>query len=326
MRKLFIFFIFVIMAAVGLFYFRMIQSANGYELTSPKKGTAVQAVYATGEVEPLYWSEISPQISGKISEIYVKEGDKVKTGQSLAKLEDDLECAKASEIMARLQFLDKEVTRYAELSLKDHVSRQSYEKVLSERNSVKAQLETQNALVARMLMTSPLDGTVLRRDIEPGEAAKTDQVIFWVGQLKPLRISAEVDEEDIPLVKSGQKSLIKADAFINKNVIGEVSEITPKGDPVNKNFRVRISLPDDSPLLIGMTVEVNIVTKEEPDSLLIPSSCVIGKKVWVSENGEISERIIKTGIRSEYLIQVLDGLRENEKILAKPEEYISRHR
>ena len=228
--------------------------------------------------------------------------------------------------MARLQFLDKEVTRYAELSLKDHVSRQSYEKVLSERNSVKAQLETQNALVARMLMTSPLDGTVLRRDIEPGEAAKTDQVIFWVGQLKPLRISAEVDEEDIPLVKSGQKSLIKADAFINKNVIEEVSEITPKGDPVNKNFRVRISLPDDSPLLIGMTVEVNIVTKEEPDSLLIPSSCVIGKKVWVSENGEISERIIKTGIRSEYLIQVLDGLRENEKILAKPEEYISRHR
>ena len=113
-----------------------------------------------------------------------------------------------------------------------------------------------------MTIISPIDGMVLRREIEPGEFVKQGDTAFWVGQPKPLRITAEVDEEDIPLVKLKQRALIKSDAFPEQVSEGLISDITPKGDPLNKNFRVRISLPENSPLYVGMTVEVNIIINE----------------------------------------------------------------
>ena len=81
-----------------------------------------------------------------------------------------------------------------------------------------------------------------------------------------------MDEEDIPLVTVGQPVLIKADAFPGRILDGTVAEITPKGDPVNKSYRVRIGLPPDTPLMIGMTVESNIVVRREDAALLVPQA------------------------------------------------------
>jgi multidrug efflux pump subunit AcrA (membrane-fusion protein) len=138
--------------------------------------------------------------------------------------------------------------------------------------------------------------------------------VMWVGQLKPLRITAEVDEEDIGAVRVGQEALIKADAFPGQIFTGKVSEVTPKGDPVNKVFRTRLSLPDEAPLLIGMTAEVNIITQRVPDALLIPSSAELGGKVW-RRDGPAEVTI---GIRSENEVQVLKGLGEGDEVLRTP--------
>ena len=91
----------------------------------------------------------------------------------------------------------------------------------------------------------------------------TTDTVFWIGDPKPLRITADVDEEDVPRVEPGQKVLLRADAFPDRVLEGGLTSITPKGDPVQKTYRVRIELPDDAPLLIGMTVEANVVVRED---------------------------------------------------------------
>jgi len=283
--------------------------------TSPKQGTVIQAVYATGEVEPVQWSKISTQLTGKVEEIHVKEGDKISKNTPLAKLDDSVECTKASQYLANLRFLEKETERYKALADKDYSSKSKYQRILSEYQAAKAQLDAQNEVVGRMLIKSPLDGIVLKRDVEPGEIITPSDIIFWVGNNDSLRVTAEVDEEDIALVKKGQTALIKADAFPDRTIKGTISDITPKGDPVDKNFRVRVSLPEDTPLFIGMTVEINIVAKTIDDALIIPASSLFDNTVWVKEGKKFKERVVQTGITNDEKVQILDGLAQIDIIL-----------
>jgi len=212
------------------------------ETVQPTRGTVVQAVYATGEVEPVYWSKIATQIAGKVETVLVEESDAVRQGQPLLKLDDLVECTKASEYLAHLHYLEKEKGRYKALSARDFASKSKYDHIVSEYQATKAQLDAQNEVVGRMLIKSTVGGVGLKREVKPGETITLSDVVFWVGKLTPLSIIAEVDEEDIALVKVGQTALIKADAFPDTPIEGIIHDITPKGDPVDKNFRVRISL------------------------------------------------------------------------------------
>ena len=106
--------------------------------------------------------------------------------------------------------------------------------------------------------------------------------VFWIGEPLPLRVTAEVDEEDIPQVRSGQRALLKADAFPDRALEGSVGQIM--GDPVQKTCRVRIALPDDTPLMIGMTIEANIIIAERP-AVLVPARALRGGRVLVLDGG-----------------------------------------
>ena len=73
---------------------------------------------------------------------------------------------------------------------------------------------------------------------------------------------------------------MKADAFPGRALEGSVGQITPKGDPVQKTYRVRIALPDDTPLMIGMTIEANIIIAERP-AVLVPARALRSSLVLV---------------------------------------------
>lgn len=324
-RKLFI----ILISAIALFLVLILwhlTARNHYEATTPTRGTAIQAVYATGVVEPLYWSIVSAQLTGRVQAIKEDEGTEVQQGQVLASLDDAVEQAKVEELTARLGYLEKELARKKSLSIRDISSLRDFEQTTSDYNATKAQLDAQNELIARMQITSPMDGVVLRRGIEPGEIALQGNPVFWVGKPSPLRITAEVDEEDIPLVTPKQQVLIKADAFPGEIFMGTVTEVTPKGDPVNKSFRVRIALPEKIKLLIGMTVEVNILVRKEENALLIPASSVINNAVWLQNGSKIEKKHITSGIKDEENIQVIKGLTEKDRILLRPGLYLAEKR
>ncbi len=318
----------ILLGIAGLFLALLLlwaftSTSPSHETALPERGAAVQAVYATGEVEPVYWAHIAPQIAGRVESVPVREGQEVKIGELLAGLDDTVERAHAAELRARLEYLEKERKRFATLAAKDAASRSRFEQISSEYDATTSALEAQMQTVNRLAIKSPLDGIVLRRDVEPGETVRTEDIIFWVGTPQPLRVTAEVDEEDIPFIALGQTALITSDAFVGQVIEGTVSEITPKGDPIEKNFRVRIGLPEASPLRVGMTVEVNVVTREEENALLVPTSSVLEGKVWVAEGRDIKERPVKTGIQGTEKTQILEGLQENEAVLVNPAAYLS---
>lgn len=294
------------------------RSARPVQLVSPQPGLAVEAVYATGTVEPVNWAKIGAVTTGRIAEILVAEGDSVRQGQQLARLDDREARAKVAELEARAAYWREEMNRATTLANRGIRAPESAQKAKSEYEQAIAAINAARQRRADLLVTAPMDGVVLRKDGETGEVVKPENTIFWVGEPRPLRVTADVDEEDIAKVVPGQKVLIKADAFPDSNLLGRVDQITPKGDPINKTFRVRVALPDDTPLLVGMTAEINIITAEKPHARLIPASALGKGEVLVEEDGRAQLRAVSVGIRGRDQVEVVDGLADADRVVANP--------
>jgi membrane fusion protein, multidrug efflux system len=98
---------------------------------------------------------------------------------------------------------------------------------------------------------------------------------------------------------------------------GFVKQITPAGDPIAKTFRVRIGLPDDTPLRVGMSVEANIVSQEKPDVILVPANAVVNNSLFTVENGRARLRKVEIGIRGTGFVEIVSGATEGE-LVASP--------
>ena len=285
---------------------------------APHRGPAVEAIYATGTVEAEKWARIASVVPGRIAEILAFEGDTVRAGQPLARLDDREAHARVAELEAKAAYWREEMARSDLLAARGIRPQENAQKARSEYNQVIAAITAARQRRTDLLVTSPMDGVVLRRDGEVGELAELKDSLFWVGAPRPLRITAEVDEEDIARVRTGQKVLIKADAFTDRVLEARVDRITPKGDPVNKTFRVRALLPDDTPLMVGMTTEINIITQEHPDALLIPATAVVDGKVLVVEDGVARPAPVVLGIRGRTVVEVLGGLSTDRSVIVSP--------
>ena len=284
-------------------------------------GPAVQAVYATGTVEAVNWARVAPLIMGRIVALEAAEGQRVNKGDVLARLDDHELRARVDEIEARQMLLEAQSRRVRALLGTGATTQQAFDNVESELRQVTASLTATRKRLAEMTITSPIDGIVLRRDGEVGETAREGQVIFWFGQTEPLWITTDVDDEDIPLVAVRQRALVKSDAFPDRVFEGRVAEITPKGDSVQRTYRLRVSIPSPTELRIGMVVEVNIVVREKKDAILVPSTAIRGKRskhVFVIDGDRATTRIVKTGLVGGRMTEILGGLMPGERVAVDP--------
>lgn len=283
---------------------------------APMRGTAVEIVYATGAVQPVRWAKVTSLIRQRIVEICDCEGEPVKRGDVLARLDDKEIRAQLHELRAREEFAKAELARTTELIARGATTTQAHEKALAEMRQVQGLLTVLRERVDQYTIISPIDGVVLRKDGRIGEIVEAGTILFRVGEPKPLEVEAEVNEEDIPRVQVGQLVLFRTDAFPGRRIEGKVREITPLGDPVAKTYRIRIDLPADTPLLIGMSVEANVVTREKENALLVPADAVQGSHVFVADGNVARRREVKVGIRGTRMIEILDGLTEQDRVIS----------
>ncbi|MEX2641932.1 MAG: efflux RND transporter periplasmic adaptor subunit [Acetobacterales bacterium] len=304
--------------AAGVLWY--VRDAGIPEVTvvTPIRGKAVHAVYATGVVEPVHWARVTPLVRGRIAEICACEGKRVMRGAFLVRLESGEEEAAYTEVEAEARYLEEELKRQRDLFARKVASAATYERALSTYTKALAALAAARERLEDLQLRAPLDGVVLRQDGEVGEVVEPGQVLFWVGQPEPLWIEAAVDEEDIPLVAAGQRVVIKADAFSDQVLEGTVERITPKGDPLNKSYRVRIALPADSPLLIGMTTEANILVRTVDDALLVPTASLRGNALWVVEGGLARRMDVEVGVRGDDRSQVTAGVDGTTQVIVDP--------
>ena len=303
----------VLIAILAALWWRF---GRGVEITvaAPTRGTAVEIVYATGAVEPVRWAKVASVVRARIVDLCYCEGKTVAKGDVLVRLDDREINAQLQELKAREEFAKRELTRVTALMGRGVATTQAFEKASTDLQQIQGLISVQMEKLGNYTITAPMDGLVLRRDGEIGEIAEQGQILVRVGVPKPLQVVAEVNEEDIPRVAIGQTVLLRTDAFLDRRLEGKVSEITPMGDAVTKTYRIRIGLPDDTPLHVGMSVEANVVTREKADALLIPSDAVQGSTVLIVDGNRVHRRQSGIGIRGSRAVEVLSGLTAADRI------------
>lgn len=304
--------------AFALLWWGFAASKTEVTVAVAERGSVAEVVYATGVVEPVYWAKIAAPQRKRIVELCKCEGAQVSAGEVLVRLDDAEERAELKRLEARLERLKLDLQRIKVLVDRNVTTRVTYDEALTRIYEHEARIEAQKDRISDLQLKSPIDGMVLRRDGEVGEIAGivANQTIIAVGKTRPLHVVADINEDDISKVKLKQKVFIRHQSHAGSPLGANVSRVTPQGDPNTKTFRAYLVLPDDTPLMIGMSVEANILVKESLDSLILPAEAVQGSQIQLVSEDRVEVISVGTGTRGTRFVEITSGLSEGDLVVS----------
>jgi RND family efflux transporter MFP subunit len=275
-----------------------------------------EAIYGTGTVEPERWAKVVPIQRRRLVELCRCEGQAVKVGQVLGRQDDAEEVSALHELEINQEQLVRDLNRAEPDRGKNDAAKTVYEQRFTQLEESKSRISAQKVRIDSLVLRAPLDGMVLRRDGEMGEIVGPTDVLFWVGPPAPMQVVAEINEEEITRIAVGQKAFLRSEAFATQALRATVSQITPKGDPTRKTFRVYLLLPRDTPLRIGMTVEVNIIYREKAAAVVVPAEAVADNAVQVVSGGKVQRVPITVGIRGSRSVEIIGNVSRDTTVLS----------
>jgi len=275
-------------------------------MTAPiEKRTIVQAVEASGTVNPVKSVNIGSQVSGRIEEIYVDYNSEVKKGQLLAQIDPslfeaqvdkatgDLNAAIANynKTKSTLDFDKKNYERYKKLYTKNYVSKSdldlaesTYYASLAQLSAMeasisqaKANLENSQTNLRYTKIISPVDGIVVSRAVDVGQTVaasfQTPELFIVAQDLTKMQIEVTISEADIGKIKAGQDVDYTLDGYPDEIFKGKVTQVRIAPTTVSNvvTYIVVVTVDNDEGKLIpGMTANVSIITSKKEDVLSVP--------------------------------------------------------
>ncbi|MDF0546366.1 efflux RND transporter periplasmic adaptor subunit [Sphingobium sp. H39-3-25] len=293
--------------------------AQEVELAPVRIGKAVELVYATGFVEARQPVSVSARLTAPVRLVLANEAQRVVRGQPLVLLDDEEQRHALQQAAAQRRFAQQEEQRTLSLFTKGWVTRAARDSAVAAADGARATEKSAGARLDQMIVRSGIDGIVLRRDVEPGDLASPGRILMTLGDPSRIWITATIDERDVARVHAGQEALMSSDAWPGQVLRGHVREVTPGGDPELRAFRARIAPDGAQALPLGLTLEVNIVTRRAQWALLVPGSAVEDNKVWMVRGHRVYAKAVKTGITGTNDVQILSGLSGGEMVVKAPE-------
>ncbi len=335
-----------------------------YETATINKGEISESVTATGTIEPVTEVEVGTQVSGIIDKIYADYNSTVTKGQLIAEmdrvtLQTELASQRAAYngAKAEYEYQKKNYERNKGLHEKQLISDTDYEQSLYNYEKAKSSYESSQAAVAKAernlsytVITSPIDGVVISRDVEEGQTVasgfETPTLFTIAADLTQMQVVADVDEADIGGVEEGQRATFTVDAYPNDVFEGVVTQIR-LGDASSSNtatssttvvtYEVVISAHNpDLKLKPRLTANVTIYTLDRKDVLCVPARALrftpekplIGDddivkdsegehKLWTREGNIFTAHPVEVGISNSINTEIISGISEGTVVVTE---------
>jgi membrane fusion protein, multidrug efflux system len=290
--------------------------ASGYVLVPTKMD---ELIYSTGSLLPDEEVDLAFETSGKVVGIYFEEGRKVSKGELLAKINDRPLQAQLLKLQAQRKLVEEREFRQRQLLDRDAISRESYDQVATELQSIEADLMLIQARIAETELRAPFDGIVGLRMISEGAFATTQTNIVRLVKTRPLKIEFSVPERYAGEVVPGFPITFQIDG-IPESFQANVYAIDPKVDINTRTIVVRALYPNtNEELKPGRFASVRARLSQIENAVSIPTEALIpemeGEKVYIVSNGKAQERKVTTGLRTESHIQIRTGLNFGDTLL-----------
>ncbi len=278
-----------------------------------------EIIYSTGSLLPDEEVDLSFETSGKIIGIYFEEGTRVSKGTLLAKINDRPLQAQLLKLQAQRKLTEEKEFRQSQLLDRDAISRESYDQVATELQSLKADIMLIEARIAETELRAPFDGIVGLRMISDGAFATTQTKIVRLVKISPLKIEFSIPERYSGEISPGFPITFTIDG-VSKNFEAKVYAVDPKVDINTRTITVRALYQNrNDELKPGRFASVTALLSQIDNAVSIPTEAVIpemeGEKVFVYKNGKAEQRRVTLGLRTESNIQIKEGLDFGDTLL-----------
>ncbi|MEE4639353.1 MAG: efflux RND transporter periplasmic adaptor subunit [Wenzhouxiangella sp.] len=282
---------------------------------------SVSAFYsATASLEADGRAKVVPRIGGQVMELLVEEGDSVKAGQVLARLDADRLRLQLAQAEANMRRLAQDFDRHREMHERDMISTETFDRLKFEFEAQSAQYKLAQLEVSYSEITAPIDGVISMRQVRVGNQVNTVDPVFEVTALDPLQAVLDVPERELSRLQPGQTAILRADALPGEEFVGEVARISPVIDPDSGTFRVTVELGGEHKRLRpGMFGRFSIIYDQRDEVVLVPVEAVLSEdgrsSVFVIRDGQAERRAVMPGYRNNGHFEITEGLEAGEQVV-----------
>jgi membrane fusion protein (multidrug efflux system) len=279
----------------------------------------VELINSSGTLLPDEEVELSFETSGKIVSINFQEGSRVKKGDLLAKVNDRHLQAQLLRLQAQRRLAEDREFRQRTLLSRDAISQESYDQVVTELQTLDADIQLVEARIAETELRAPFDGIIGLRYVSEGSYANPNARIARLIRISPIKIEFSIPERYSGEVSPGFPIEFSVDG-LDGHLPAEVYAVDPKVDVRTRTIIARALYPNrDEELKPGRFAAISLQLSETPDAIAIPTQALIaemdGDRVFVYRGGQAESIYVRTGLRTESHIQVTDGLSFGDTLL-----------
>ena len=293
------------------------------EIAAVERGAIVREITVSGVVEPIRTIGVNSQLAGALRSVLVEEGDAVRPGAVLARLDDrelraQLTAAQASYEVARSAMERAETLREQEV-----ITLAEYERDRTALAASRAQYEQLQTRVGFATVRAPIAGVITQKFVEAGDIVAPQTRLFALADVSTLVVRVGVSELDVVDIAVGDSVAVGLDAYPGRDLHGEVRRVFPTADPGTRLVTVEVALRGTrtAEARPGFLARVVFGLGSRDGVLLVPASAIVGggdagpTSVFVVQSERALRRPVTAGLTSRGRVEILDGLEAGEAVV-----------
>lgn len=290
------------------------------EAVAVHTGVVNRVISAVGSLRANESVMIRSEIAGRIATIHFTEGDTVKAGAELIRLDDAEQRAQLAESAATAKLNELNFARARDVFQKKLLSQQSYDEALEKLHESQARIALNEARLAKTRLTAPFAGVLGLRQVSVGDYLKEGQDIVNLEDIHTLKLDFRAPETYLASIKPEQEVTLQVDAYPARSFSGRLYAIDPRIDEQTRTILLRARIPNpDLHLRPGMFARVSLVLDSRADAVLVLEQALlpVGDTQFVYRvvDGKAVQTKVLIGQRSGGNVEIVQGLKAGETVI-----------
>jgi membrane fusion protein (multidrug efflux system) len=272
------------------------------------------------EVEPRENLWVKAEVPGQVVEILVEEGQIIKKGQVLVKLDDRDYRSRLARIEANYKLAKLDYDRYVKLSEQKIASQSKKDETEAKLKDLTAQLSEARLALSRTQITSPISGRLNELKAETGDLLMMSQDVAQILQFDEVKVTVGVPESDVAAIFDLDEADVIIEALGNRRVKGKKIFLSRQPRSLARLYNLELGIPnEDGRILPGMFAKVELIKNVYPSALAVPLYAVItqgnDRFVYVEKDGKVKKRSIELGVLMGWEVHVTKGLNPGDRVV-----------
>ncbi len=269
--------------------------------------------------------DVLAKSSGRVIGLSVEEGQRVKAGQVLARLDREEIELEAAEARINVASATTSFERASELRKTNIVSEDEYEKQKSSLELSKIKLQKVQLQLANTDIRSPISGVVTNRYVDLGDTINSNQKVFSVGDFNPLLALIYIPEREMGRVRLGQSVKITSESYADEEFSGIVRRISPVVDAASGTIKITIEVaPAKAKLRPGMFITVYLAVATHENALVVAKKAIVLEReeevVFIMQEDKAVRAPVELGFSDGDFVEIVSGLRERDMVITVGQE------